>query len=55
MMVKIEVLHGDRTIWDLVYNGILYSVIAGGARTNNRLHLDVHVPRPPVDPEDRPH
>lgn len=54
LMIKIEDLHGDRTIWDLVYNGVLYSVIAGGARTNTRLHLDVHVPRPASGPRDGP-
>jgi hypothetical protein len=52
MSIKIEVLHANRTIWDLVYNGILHSVIAGGARTNNRLHLDVHVPHPASGAED---
>lgn len=46
MTVKIEDLFGDRVMWDLVYNGILHSVIAGGARATNRVHLDLHVPRP---------
>src|SRR5579884_1336655 len=32
-------LHGDRTIWDYTYNGILHSVISGGAQTNGMLHM----------------
>lgn len=33
-------------MWDLAYNGILHSVIAGGAETNGRLHAALAVPRP---------
>lgn len=36
----------DRLMWDLVYNGLLHSVIAGGAETNGRLHAALDVPRP---------
>lgn len=47
--IKIESLQGDREIWDLVYNGILHSVIAGGARTDRLLHLVLHLPYPDPD------
>jgi hypothetical protein len=33
-------------MWDLVYNGILHSVIAGGAETNGQLHRYMRVPYP---------
>jgi hypothetical protein len=46
LTVKIKLLRSDRAIWDSVYNGILHSVIAGGAHTNSKLHLDMHVPHP---------
>ncbi len=36
----------DRDMWDLVYNGILHSVIAGGATTNGMLHSALKIPRP---------
>lgn len=38
----------DPLIWDLVYNGIMHSVIAGGAQTNGALHaaLDIPYPKP---------
>jgi hypothetical protein len=39
----------DRYLWDLVYNGIVHSVIAGGAETNNLLHRAFQVPRPRPD------
>lgn len=41
----------DPLIWDLVYNGIMHSVIAGGARTNGVLHSALRVPYP--QPDDR--
>jgi len=34
----------NRLIWDLVYNGMLHSVIAGKAMTNMRLHSEVGLP-----------
>lgn len=39
-------LQQDRRLWDLVYNGILHSVIAGGAETNGAAHLNLHLPYP---------
>ena len=36
----------DRDIWDLVYNGMLHSVIIGGAETNGMVHSALEVPRP---------
>jgi hypothetical protein len=39
-------LQQDRRLWDLVYNGILHSVIAGGAETNGAAHLHLHLPCP---------
>lgn len=35
----------SREMWDLVYNGILHSVIAGDADTNGRLHAAFSIPR----------
>jgi hypothetical protein len=42
-------MQNDRDIWDLTYNGILHSVIAGGAQTNGELHLMLHLPYPATD------
>jgi hypothetical protein len=39
-------LQQDRRLWNLVYNGILHSVIAGGAETNGAAYLHLHVPYP---------
>ena len=36
----------DRLIWDLIYNGIVHSVIAGGAETNPMLHRQLTLPYP---------
>jgi len=47
--IKIESLQGDREVWDLVYNGILHSVIADGARTDRQLHLILDLPYPDPD------
>ena len=33
-------------MWDLVYNGLLHSVIAGEAKTNGMVHSALRVPRP---------
>ncbi|MFC7343257.1 hypothetical protein [Saccharopolyspora griseoalba] len=44
--VSTSTLQEDRDIWDLVYNGILHSVIAGGAETNGMVHSALSVPRP---------
>jgi hypothetical protein len=54
----------DRLLWDLTYNGIAHSVIAGGAKTNkyarNILRLPEPVdgvpePEPPATPNNHPH
>jgi hypothetical protein len=37
-------LQQDALLWDLVYNGILHSVILGDAETNGALHQFVKVP-----------
>jgi hypothetical protein len=42
----ITVVGSDRLLWDLTYNGILYSVIAGGAKTNPLLHRTLKLPYP---------
>ena len=36
----------DRLLFDLTYNGILHSVIAGGAQTNQLLHRTLKLPYP---------
>ena len=46
VMISLSDLHEDREIWDLVYNGILHSVVSGGAETNGRLHSALDVPKP---------
>jgi hypothetical protein len=46
LSISLSRLKDDRKIWDLVYNGILHSVIAGGADTNGHLHRDLAVPYP---------
>lgn len=43
--VRVKDLRSDRDVWDLVYNGILHSIVAGKVKTNEKLHLDLHVPR----------
>lgn len=44
--LSVRNIQEDRDVWDLVYNGILHSVIAGEAETNGRLHAILEVPRP---------
>ncbi|WP_438388963.1 hypothetical protein [Actinopolyspora saharensis] len=46
VMVKSDDIQEDRDMWDLIYNGILHSVITGGAKTNNLVHSAFQVPRP---------
>ena len=38
MEVSYRYIRGNRLIWDLVFNGILHSVVNGRAKTNARLH-----------------
>jgi hypothetical protein len=49
LSVLSDEIQRDRYMWDLVYNGIMHSVIAGGAETNNLLHRAFQVPRPKPD------
>jgi hypothetical protein len=42
-------LSSDRLLWDLTYNGILHSVIAGGAETNWMLRKSLALPYPQPD------
>lgn len=44
--VSVSHIQENREVWDLLYNGILHSVITGGAETNGHLHGVFHVPRP---------
>jgi hypothetical protein len=46
LQIRVSDIQENRLMWDLVYNGILHSVIAGGAETNGRLHAAIQVPRP---------
>jgi hypothetical protein len=46
LSLPVSALQEDRLMWDLVYNGLLYSVIAGGAETNGQLHRYLRVPYP---------
>jgi hypothetical protein len=48
--LSITTMHNDRDIWDYTYNGILHSVIAGGAQTNGRLHMVLQLPYPSPTP-----
>jgi len=43
-------LSSDRMLWDLTYNGILHSVIAGGAETNWMLRRTLALPYPEPAP-----
>lgn len=45
MQITLLALQQDRDIWDLTYNGILHSVIAGGAHTNQEVHRSLMLPR----------
>lgn len=44
--IRLKDVRAERFVWDLTYNGILHSVVAGGAKTNEKLHLDLYVPYP---------
>lgn len=46
ILIPVNSIQKDRDIWDLVYNGILHSVVIGEAETNRRLHAIINVPRP---------
>ncbi|MBA8826637.1 hypothetical protein FHX42_004016 [Saccharopolyspora lacisalsi] len=45
VMVKSDDIQEDRDMWDLVYNGILHSVITSNADTNKLIHSAFRVPR----------
>ncbi|MGJ7908208.1 hypothetical protein ACOQFL_17225 [Actinopolyspora sp. H202] len=38
VQVKVDELQEDRDMWDLVYNGLLHSVVTNGAMTNWAAH-----------------
>lgn len=46
VMTQLDDIQQDREMWDLVYNGILHSVITGQAKTNGMVHSALKVPRP---------
>lgn len=46
VQVQADDLQKSREMWYFVYNGILHSVIAGGAKTKGLLHSSFRVPRP---------
>lgn len=46
LSLPVSALQEDRLMWDLVYNGVLHSVIAGNAETNGQLHRYLRVPYP---------
>jgi hypothetical protein len=53
MYYRVEkVVEADHRIWNYTYNGILHSVIASGAETNEHLHRRLGVPYPyPTTPD----
>jgi hypothetical protein len=44
LSLPLTTLQSDRLLWDLVYNGILHSVIAGNAETNGAVHVHLRLP-----------
>ncbi len=44
LRVSVDALKRDRLLWDLVYNGILHSVVAGNAETNGAVHQSLRLP-----------
>jgi hypothetical protein len=44
LSLPLTTLQSDRLLWDLVFSGILHSVIAGNAETNGALHVHLHLP-----------
>lgn len=46
LTIDLSTLRQDRRLWDLVYNGILHSAVAGGADTNGAAHLNLRLPYP---------
>lgn len=47
LRIKIAPLKGDPLAWNLTYNGLLHSAIAGGAQVNRRAHMDLNIPYSP--------
>ncbi|GAB3283513.1 hypothetical protein [Parasphingorhabdus pacifica] len=47
LQVRLDELQEDRDLWDLVYNGLLHSVLINGATTNHTVHSRLKVPEPP--------
>ena len=44
LRISLAALQQDRLLWDLVYNGILHSVIASNAETDGATHLYLRLP-----------
>ncbi|QGK69226.1 hypothetical protein GIY23_06480 [Allosaccharopolyspora coralli] len=47
LQVRVDHLQEDRDMWDLVYNGLMHSVLVNGANTNRGVHSRLKVPEPP--------
>lgn len=47
VQVRVDELQEDRDMWDLVYNGLLHSVLVNCASTNTAVHSRLKVPEPP--------
>ena len=47
LQVRVDHLQEDRDLWDLVYNGLLHSVLVNDATTNHTVHSRLKVPEPP--------
>ncbi|QGK72092.1 hypothetical protein GIY23_06485 [Allosaccharopolyspora coralli] len=47
LQVRVDELQEDRDMWDLVYNGLMHSVLVNGANTNRGVHSRLKVPEPP--------
>lgn len=43
VQVRVDELQEDRDLWDLVYNGLLHSVLINGATTNHAVHSRLKV------------
>jgi hypothetical protein len=46
LTISLATAQSDQLLWDLLYNGILHSVINSKAETNGRIHLHLHLPYP---------
>jgi hypothetical protein len=44
LRISFSTLQQDGLVWDLVYNGVLHSVVAGNAETDGSVHLHLRLP-----------